>query len=179
MSGYVGFLPHPHTSYIYAVISDYCMYVDSSKSSSILCRKYVGRGKNPTHFFENVFVLVGYFCVKLISMVHVHCAASGLMYTYNTKCAQHTYTIGAMDHLPSNYSPFRQQLEGSWFRSHFNSAWHTNCNTSDRQHGWWHTARLFTGFFQSRLLSRRLTCRVKRRFLLPYTDGSAGFLANG
>ena len=32
-----------------------------------------------------------------------------------------------MDHLPSNYSPFRQQLEGSWFRSHLNSsAWHTS-----------------------------------------------------
>ena len=39
----------------------------------------------------------------------------------------HTHTIGAMDHLPSNYSPFRQQLEGSWFRSHLNSsAWHTS-----------------------------------------------------
>ena len=32
-----------------------------------------------------------------------------------------------MDHLPSNYSPFRQQLEGSWFRSHLNSSeWHTS-----------------------------------------------------
>ena len=40
---------------------------------------------------------------------------------------RYTYTIGAMDHLPSNYSPFRQQLEGSWFRSHLNSsAWHTS-----------------------------------------------------
>ena len=39
----------------------------------------------------------------------------------------HTHRIGAMDHLPSNYSPFRQQLEGSWFRSHLNSsAWHTS-----------------------------------------------------
>ena len=38
----------------------------------------------------------------------------------------HKHTIGAMDHLPSNYSPFRQQLEGSWYRSHLNSAWHSS-----------------------------------------------------
>ena len=42
------------------------------------------------------------------------------------RVSRYTYTIGAMD-LPSNNSPFRQQLEGSWFRSHLNSsAWHTS-----------------------------------------------------
>ena len=52
-------------------------------------------------------------------------SAKGL--SWKQYAVRQPHTIGAMDHLPSLYSPFRQQLEGSWFRSHLNSsAWHTS-----------------------------------------------------
>ena len=45
-----------------------------------------------------------------------------------------------MDYLPSNYSPFRQQFSGSWFRSQLNSSiWHTSFQCAGTQ--WVKTAQ--------------------------------------
>ena len=59
MSDYVGFSPHPHTSYIYAVISDYCKPTKQAKPCSV-CRKYVGGGENPTYslIFSEMFLFL-------------------------------------------------------------------------------------------------------------------------
>ena len=55
--------PHPHTSYIYAVISDYCK---PSKPSRV-CRKYVGGGENPAYslIFSEMFLFL--FMIFFIS----------------------------------------------------------------------------------------------------------------
>ena len=59
--------PHPHTSYIYAVISDYCKPTKQVKPSSV-CRKYVGGGENPPYslIFSEMFLFlyVGVFLLK-------------------------------------------------------------------------------------------------------------------
>ena len=62
MSEYVGFSPHPHTSYIYAVISD-CCKTKQAKPSSV-CRKYVGGGENPTYslIFSGMFLFLYVMC---------------------------------------------------------------------------------------------------------------------
>ena len=98
MSEYVGFsppVPHPHTSYIYAVISD-CCKTKQAKPSSV-CRKYVGGGENPTYslIFLEMFLYL-YSMGQCILQCHASLHNIALFY----------YTLG-------NISPkYRSMLEG-------------------------------------------------------------------
>ena len=77
MSGYVGFLPPP--TYFLHIRCDQHVVSQVAYFGSM----WVGVRILHIHsFFRKCFYSC--FCVKLVSMLNVHCAALGLVYTHNT-----------------------------------------------------------------------------------------------